>query len=62
MNGYSIQYLSDIEAQDGHCINTERNNKKAIATSMFGKPYIKMVGYCQYTPIINENAQLMRTW
>lgn len=51
------KYLSDIEAQGRALINTERN-KKAIATSMFGKTVYKD-GVLQYTPDNNENAQLI---
>ena len=51
------KYLRDIEAQGRALINTERN-KKAIATSMFGKTVYKD-GVLQYTPDNNENAQLI---
>jgi hypothetical protein len=52
-----FKYLSDIEAQARALINTERN-KKAIATSMFGKTVYKD-GVLQYTPDNNDNTQLV---
>lgn len=51
------KYLSDIEAQARALINTERN-KKAIATSMFGKTQYKN-GKLEYTPDNNENTKLL---
>jgi len=51
------KYLNDIEAQGRALINTERN-KKAIATSLFGKTVYKD-GVLQYTPDNNENSQLV---
>jgi hypothetical protein len=52
-----FKYLSDIEAQARALIAVERN-KKAIATSTFGKTVYKN-GEIQYTPDNNENAQLL---
>lgn len=52
-----FKYLSDIEAQARGLVNIERN-KKAIATSMFGKTVYKN-GVLEYTPDNNENAQLV---
>lgn len=51
------KYVSDIEAQARALINTERN-KKAIATSMFGKTQYKD-GKLEYTPDNNENTKLL---
>lgn len=51
------KYLSDIEAQARALINTERN-KKAIATSMFGKTQYKD-GKLEYTADNNENTKLL---
>ena len=52
-----FKYLSDIEAQARALINTERN-KKAIATSMFGKTQYKN-GKLELTPDNNENTKLL---
>lgn len=51
------KYVSDIEAQARALVNTERN-KKAIATSMFGKTQYKD-GKLEYTPDNNENTKLL---
>jgi hypothetical protein len=51
------KYVSDIEAQARALINIERN-KKAIATSMFGKTVYKD-GKLEYTPDNNENTKLV---
>lgn len=51
------KYLSDIEDQVRAIVRVERN-KKAIATSMFGKTQYKD-GVLQYTPDNNENSQLV---
>ena len=58
-NEMAIRYknLSDIEAQVRALVTLERN-KKAIATSAFGKTQYKD-GEIQYTPDNNENAQLI---
>lgn len=50
-------YLQDIEGQARALINVERN-KKAIATSMFGKTVYKD-GVIQYTPDNNDNTKLV---
>jgi len=52
-----FKYLSDIEAQGRALIRLERN-KKAIATSKFGKTEYKD-GVIQYNPNNNDNAQLV---
>ena len=52
-----FKYLSDIEAQGRALIRLEQN-KKAIATSMFGKTQYKD-GVIQYTPDNNENAKII---
>jgi hypothetical protein len=51
------KYVSDIEAQARALVATERN-KKAIATSMFGKTQYKN-GKLDYTPDNNENTKLV---
>jgi len=51
------KYLTDIEAQARALINVERN-KKAIATSVFGKTVYKD-GKLEYTPDNNENTKLL---
>jgi DNA-dependent RNA polymerase auxiliary subunit epsilon len=51
------KYLNDIEDQARQLITTERN-KKAIATSMFGKTQYKD-GEIQYTPDNNDNTKLV---
>jgi len=51
------KYVSDIEAQARALVATERN-KKAIATSMFGKTQYKN-GKLEYTPDNNENTKLV---
>jgi hypothetical protein len=51
------QYISEIEAQARALINTERN-KKAIATSPFGKTQYKD-GKLDYTADNNENTKLV---
>lgn len=58
-NEMAIKYkhLSDIDAQVRALVTLERN-KKAIATSFFGKTQYKE-GELQYTPNNNENAQLI---
>lgn len=52
-----FKYVSDIEAQARALVNLERN-KKAIATSMFGKTVYKD-GKIEYTPDNNENTKLV---
>lgn len=52
-----FKYLSDIEAQARALIRLEKN-KKAIATSKFGKTEYKD-GVLQYNPDNSENAQLV---
>ncbi len=52
-----FKYLSEIEAQGRALIRLEQN-KKAIATSMFGKTQYKD-GVIQYTPDNNENAKII---
>ena len=52
-----FKYLSDIEAQGRALIRLEKN-KKAIATSKFGKTEYKD-GVIQYNPNNSENAQLI---
>ena len=52
-----FKHLSDIEAQARLLINVERN-KKAIATSAYGKTVYKD-GVIQYTPDNNDNTQLL---
>lgn len=58
-NQYAIKfkYLTDIEEQGRALIRLEKN-KKAIATSYFGKTEIKD-GEIQYTPDNNENAKIV---
>jgi cytidylate kinase len=51
------KYLSNIEAQARALVRVERN-KKAIATSVFGKTEYKD-GVLQYTPDNNENTKLV---
>jgi hypothetical protein len=51
------KYVSDIEAQARALVNTERN-KKAIATSTFGKTKYKD-GKLEYTANNNENTKLV---
>lgn len=51
------KYLSEIEAQARALVNIERN-KKAIATSLFGKTVYKD-GKLEYTPDNNENTKLV---
>jgi hypothetical protein len=51
------KYVTDIEDQARALVNTERN-KKAIATSMFGKTQYKD-GKLQYTPDNNDNTELV---
>lgn len=51
------KYLSEIEAQARAIVATERN-KKAIATSMFGKTQYKN-GKLEYTADNNENTKLV---
>ncbi len=51
------KYLSNIEAQARGLVRIERN-KKAIATSVFGKTEYKD-GVLQYTPDNNENTKLV---
>lgn len=51
------KYVSDIEAQARALVNVERN-KKAIATSIFGKTVYKD-GRLEYTPDNNENSKLL---
>ena len=51
------KYLSDIEDQVRAIVRVEQN-KKAIATSLFGKTQYKD-GVLQYTPDNNENSQLV---
>jgi hypothetical protein len=51
------KYITDIEAQARALINVERN-KKAIATSIFGKTVYKD-GRLEYTPDNNENSKLL---
>lgn len=51
------KYVSDIEAQARALVNVERN-KKAIATSVFGKTVYKD-GKIEYTPDNNENTKLV---
>lgn len=51
------KYISDIEAQARALVNTERN-KKAIATSTFGKTQYKN-GKLEYTADNNENTKLV---
>jgi hypothetical protein len=52
-----FKYLSDIEEQARALVRLEKN-KKAIATSYFGKTEIKD-GEIQYTPDNNENAKIV---
>jgi hypothetical protein len=52
-----FKYLSDIEAQGRALIRLEKN-KKAIATSMFGKTEYKD-GVLQYNPDNSENAKII---
>ncbi len=52
-----FKYLSDIEAQGRALIRLEKN-KKAIATSIFGKTEYKD-GVIQYNPNNSSNAQLV---
>jgi hypothetical protein len=51
------KYVSEIEAQARAIVDTERN-KKAIATSMFGKTQYKN-GKLEYTADNNENTKLV---
>jgi uncharacterized protein YlzI (FlbEa/FlbD family) len=51
------KYISEIEEQAQALVNTERN-KKAIATSIFGKTQTKD-GELQYTPDNSENTKLV---
>jgi cytidylate kinase len=51
------KYLSNIEAQARALVRVEKN-KKAIATSVFGKTEYKD-GVLQYTPDNNENTKLV---
>ncbi len=51
------KYVSEIEAQARALVNTERN-KKAIATSSFGKTQYKN-GKLEYTADNNENTKLV---
>jgi len=51
------KYLTNIEAQARALVRVEKN-KKAIATSVFGKTEYKD-GVLQYTPDNNENAKLV---
>ena len=53
-----FKQLSDIEAQARLLISVERN-KKAIATSRFGKTEIDDKGDLVYTPDNTENTQLL---
>jgi hypothetical protein len=52
-----FKYLTDIEDQVNGLLNVERN-KKAIATSTFGKTVYKD-GAIQYTPDNSENSKLL---
>jgi hypothetical protein len=52
-----FKYLSDIEAQGRALIRLEKN-KKAIATSMFGKTEYKD-GVLQYNPDNSENTKII---
>lgn len=52
-----FKYLSDIEAQGRALIRLEKN-KKAIATSMFGKTEYKD-GVLQYNPDNTENSKII---
>ena len=52
-----FKYLTDIEAQGRALIRLEKN-KKAIATSYFGKTEYKD-GELQYSPDNNENAKIV---
>lgn len=52
-----FKHLSDIEAQARLLISVERN-KKAIATSAYGKTVYKD-GVIQYTPDNNDNTQIL---
>jgi hypothetical protein len=54
-----FKYLSDIEEQGRALIRLEKN-KKAIATSMFGKTEYKD-GVLQYNPDNSENTQLVES-
>ena len=53
-----FKQLSDIEAQARLLISVERN-KKAIATSRFGKTQTDDKGELRYTPDNTENTQLL---
>jgi hypothetical protein len=52
------KYVSDIEEQAQALLNTERN-KKAIATSVFGKTQRDAAGDLVYTPNNSENTKLV---
>jgi hypothetical protein len=52
-----FKYVMDIEAQARAILNTEKN-KRAIATSVFGKTQYKD-GKIEYTPDNNENTKLV---
>lgn len=52
-----FKHVTEIEAQARLLISVERN-KKAIATSMYGKTEYKE-GILQYTPDNNENTELL---
>jgi len=54
-----FKYLSDIEEQGRALVRLEKN-KKAIATSMFGKTEYKD-GVLQYNPDNSENTQLVES-
>jgi hypothetical protein len=53
-----FKQMSDIEAQARLLVSVERN-KKAIATSRFGKTQINEKGELEYTPDNTENTQLL---
>jgi len=53
------KYLSEIEGQARLLLSTERN-KKAIATSLFGKTLYDN-GKLQYTPNNTDNSQLLQS-
>jgi hypothetical protein len=52
------KYVSEIEEQAQALVNTERN-KKAIATSIFGKTQRNTAGDLEYTPDNSENTKLL---
>ena len=54
------KYVTDIEDQARALVNTERN-KKAIATSTFGKTKRDDKGNIKYTPDNNDNTQLVES-